>query len=78
MRPSTLTSKNQATIPKEVRKKLGLKAGDGVMFYLCKDGSIRLEKAKPFDRDYLQALEHTLSEWNSKEDDDAFKELQNL
>lgn len=78
MRPSTLTSKNQATIPKEVRKKLGLKAGDGVVFQICKDGSIRLEKAKPFDTAYLEALEHTLSEWNSKEDDDAFEDLQNL
>jgi len=29
----------------------------------------------PYDAEYLQSIETTLSEWNSKEDDEAFKNL---
>jgi AbrB family looped-hinge helix DNA binding protein len=78
MKPLKLTSKNQTTIPKEIRQQLGIKAGDAIIFQIKKDGTIILKKAKPFDKDYLEALEHTLSEWNSKEDDDAFSDLQNI
>lgn len=78
MKPFKLTSKYQATIPKEVRKKLDIKAGDSIVFQIQKDGSIILKKAKPFDTAYLESLEHTLTEWNSKEDEDAFDDLQNI
>ncbi len=75
MKPHKLTSKHQATIPKEVREKLDLKAGDAIVFYIKKDGTIILKKAQPIDTAYLEAIEHTLSEWNSKEDEDAFSDL---
>lgn len=39
---STLTSKGQATIPKEVREKLGIKPGDTVKFFFERDGSVRI------------------------------------
>jgi antitoxin PrlF len=35
---STLTSKGQATIPKEVREHLGIKPGDAVKYFLLPDG----------------------------------------
>jgi len=39
---STITSKGQITVPKEVRDVLGLKTGDRVDFRLEKDGSARM------------------------------------
>ena len=39
---SALTSKGQATIPKPVRERLGLKAGDRVKFFIHSDGTVVL------------------------------------
>ena len=39
---STITLKGQATIPKAVRKHLGLKPGDRVKFFLHPDGTVVL------------------------------------
>ncbi len=71
---STLTAKYQATIPSEVRKQLHLQAGDKIGFEFMKD-KIYIVKIQPFDLAYHQALESTLSEWNSTEDDEAFHDL---
>lgn len=45
MSDSTLTSKGQVTIPKDVRERLGLKAGDRVTFTPMPDGTV-LMRAK--------------------------------
>ena len=37
---SALTSKGQATIPKTIRERLGVKAGDRIKFFLHPDGSV--------------------------------------
>jgi antitoxin PrlF len=37
---ATLSSKNQATIPKQVREYLNLKAGDRFKFFLQPDGAV--------------------------------------
>ena len=71
---STLTSKGQATIPAEVRKSLALKAGDRVTFEIV-DHKVILQKALPFDYHYHHALSQTLSEWDSPEDDEAYRDL---
>ena len=71
---STLTSKYQATIPSDVRDKLELSAGDKIGFEF-EQGRIYIVKVKPFDLQYHQALESTLSEWDSKEDDEAYDDL---
>lgn len=71
---STLTTKYQATIPAEIREQLDLHAGDKIAFE-HKDGKVYIIKLQPFDLAYHQALESTLSEWNSKEDDEAFHDL---
>lgn len=72
---SKLTSKSQATIPGPIRKKLGLKAGDSVAFKL-RDGLIYLQKAKPVDHTYAQAVGETLQdEWDSAADERAYRKL---
>lgn len=42
MPTSTLTSKGQVTIPKEVRKHLRVAEGDRLEFSIAEDGSVRL------------------------------------
>jgi antitoxin PrlF len=43
MPSAKLTSKGQITIPKEVRKALGLQTGDRLAFRLQQDGTVRVE-----------------------------------
>ncbi|HMB51725.1 MAG TPA: AbrB/MazE/SpoVT family DNA-binding domain-containing protein [Thermoanaerobaculia bacterium] len=43
MATSTLTSKGQVTIPKEVRDRLGLRVGERLVFRVQPDGSILVE-----------------------------------
>ena len=40
MAETTLTSKGQTTIPKEIRDGLGLKAGDRITFTMLADGAV--------------------------------------
>lgn len=69
-----LTSKFQATIPKEVRSILHLKAQDQIVYEIKKDQVI-LRKALPLDLEHLDALQYTLNEWASEEDEKAYKNL---
>ena len=71
---SKLTSKFQATVPTPVRKALHLKAGDLIGFEVEGD-EVRLRRATPLDLAFAQALEGTLSEWSSNQDDEAFRDL---
>jgi antitoxin PrlF len=71
---SKLTKKYQATVPKNVRKKLELKAGDVIAFDIDND-TIRLRKARPIDLEFSSALIPTLSEWDSQNDEDAYNDL---
>ena len=45
MPESTLTSKGQTTIPKEVRDHMKLESGDRIDFIIQKDGSVRIQPA---------------------------------
>ena len=71
---SKLTQKYQATIPLPVRKALQLKAGDAIAFDV-EDGEVRLRKAGPVDLAFSRAVEGTLDEWASPEDEDAYRDL---
>jgi AbrB family looped-hinge helix DNA binding protein len=71
---SKLTSKFQATVPAPVRKALQLKAGDLIGFEV-EGNEVRLRRATALDLAFAQALEGTLGEWSSKQDDEAFRDL---
>ena len=70
-----LSSKGQVTVPAEVRKSLYLKTGDILAWEIQSNGQISVRRVEPVDVDYLSALNGTLSEWNSEEDDEAYRDL---
>ena len=74
LQTSRLTTKYQATVPTSVRKLLQLKAGDLVGFEI-EGNEVRLRRATPLDVAFTQALEGTLAEWSSEQDDQAFRDL---
>jgi len=71
---SKLTSKYQATIPEPIRRVLHLNAGDTIAFDID-NNQIRLRKAQPLDLAFAQALDGTLNEWQSDEDEEAYRDL---
>ncbi|HEY2445320.1 MAG TPA: AbrB/MazE/SpoVT family DNA-binding domain-containing protein [Rhizomicrobium sp.] len=71
---SRLTSKGQATIPVEVRRALNLAAGDRVAFRVA-NGKVTLRKADVLDQAFLKLAEAAFEEWNSPEDEAAFRDL---
>ncbi len=71
---SKLTKKYQATVPKAVRKKLKLNAGDVIAFEIDND-IIKLRKATPIDIEFTSALVPTLSGWESQNDEEAYNDL---
>jgi antitoxin PrlF len=71
---SKLTKKYQATVPKPVREKLKLHAGDIIAVEIEND-IIKLRKARPIDIEFASALVPTLSEWESQNDDEAYHDL---
>ncbi|MFI5334130.1 MAG: type II toxin-antitoxin system PrlF family antitoxin [Chlamydiales bacterium] len=70
-----LTSKYQATVPREIRKHLHLRKGDQIMYELLPDDTVIVRRVTPLDLDYFQALNATLSEWETAEDEQAYKDL---
>lgn len=74
MLASKVTTKYQATIPLEVREKLGIRQGDMVAFELD-NGGVRLRRVVPLDVEYAKALARTLSEWASENDEEAYRDL---
>ncbi len=71
---STVTSKYQATIPAEIREFLGVKQGDTVAYEIV-DGAVTLTRATPLDLAYHGSVAATLTEWESRADDDAYRSL---
>ncbi|HLX08083.1 MAG TPA: AbrB/MazE/SpoVT family DNA-binding domain-containing protein [Thermoanaerobaculia bacterium] len=47
MPKTTLTSKGQVTIPKEIRQRLGLRQGDQLIFHFDESGRLTVEPASP-------------------------------
>jgi antitoxin PrlF len=74
---SSVTQKYQATIPLKVREQLDIQAGDKIVFERQDDETIIIKKKvlSTIDWDYLRAVEGTLSEWNSPQDDAAYADL---
>lgn len=74
MQTSKLSSKSQVTLPREVREALGARPGDTIL-YEVEGTVVRLKRLEPFDAAFHKALSHTLSEWASREDEEAFDAL---
>jgi AbrB family looped-hinge helix DNA binding protein len=72
---SKMTSKNQITVPATVRDALCLEKGDSLVFELAGDGAVTVRKAVPLDREFADSLRSQLSEWDSTEDDEAYRGL---
>lgn len=72
-----LTTKHQTTIPLEVRRVLGVKAGDQVEFRV--EGTtvtlLKAERRLPDDLVFRLAQTHAMRDWDTPEDDEAFRDL---
>ena len=56
MASSTLTSKGQITIPREVRDRLGLREGDRIVFQFDEQGNLLLRQEAPSPLGQLPGL----------------------
>jgi AbrB family looped-hinge helix DNA binding protein len=72
-----LTIKNQTTIPEPVRKALGLKAGDYVEFVVRGNKASVHKAARRLADETLFKLAQAdaMRDWDTPEDDDAFRDL---
>ena len=71
---SRVSSKGQVTLPKKIREAIGVGPGDAVAYDVGK-GVVTLRRLEPIDLAFHAALESTLAEWNSEEDDEAYGDL---
>ena len=69
-----MTQKYQTTIHAQVRRPLGLHSGDTIGFE-SRGADVVLRKASPLDVAFAKAVEGTLSEWSSYEDEEAYRDL---
>ena len=71
---SKITSKGQVTIPKEIREKLGVHAGDSLVYEL-EGNTVRVRKAERFDIAWQRAVTPTLAGWDTAYDHENFDDL---
>lgn len=71
---SRVSSKGQVTLPRKVRQAIGVGPGDAVAYDVSK-GVVTLRRLEPIDLAFHAAVESTLAEWNSREDDEAYDDL---
>lgn len=64
----------RTTIPKRVREEANLNAGDMLSFEVQNDHLV-VRKAASAQDTYLDGLSRTLDEWNSPEDEKAWRDL---
>jgi antitoxin PrlF len=72
---SKLTTKYQTTVPAAVREALCLEKGDALAFEIADGGAVTVRKAVALDQAFAVALQSQLSEWDSDEDDEAYRGL---
>jgi antitoxin PrlF len=72
---SKITAKGRTTVPKEIRAALGSKPGDLIAWEVEPDGCIGVRRIQPADVECLQAIQGTLSEWHTAEDEQAYRKL---
>ena len=72
---SKITAKGQTTVPQEVRVALKSSPGDLIAWDIASDGRVAVRRLQPLDVEYLQAVQGTLSEWRTAEDEKAYGKL---
>ena len=75
MELARVTAKGQATIPKRIREAAHIREGDMLAFDLDSNNLITIKRIEPAINIELSALQATLSEWNSPQDDEAWRDL---
>ena len=75
MELARVTAKGQATIPKRIRDAARIREGDMLSFDLDGDNRIIVKRIDSAADIELSALQKSLSEWNSPQDDEAWRDL---
>ena len=70
-----VTAKGQTTIPQKIRSALKVKPGDLISWEVTASGHVEVRRVQPADAEYLRAVEGTLSEWQTQEDETAYHDL---
>ena len=71
---ASITTGGQVTIPEPIREALGLAEGDVIAFEI-EDDHVLLRKVVSNADGYVQGLTAVLSEWDSPEDEAAWRDL---
>ncbi len=75
MELARVTAKGQATIPKRIREAAHIREGDLLAFELDSNNQIIIKRIdSPIDAE-LSAVQETLSEWSSLQDEEAWRDL---
>lgn len=72
---SKMTPKGLTTIPREIRDALSAKPGDLIEWEITGEGRAEIRRIPPVDAAYARALRGALSEWETREDDEAYRDL---
>jgi antitoxin PrlF len=75
MELARVTAKGQATIPKRIREAANIQEGDILAFDLDSNNRIIIKRVVPSADAELSALQSTLSEWSSAQDEEAWRDL---
>lgn len=69
-----LTTKHQTTIPREVRRRLHIGAGDKVAFVVAGD-QVLLRRVSPADAAFLKLAGDSFVDWSDPEAERAFRDF---
>jgi antitoxin PrlF len=72
---SKITAQGLTTVPQEVRAALKSKPGDLIAWEIEPNGRVAVRPIQPLDIEYPQAVQGTLCEWNTAEDEKAYGRL---
>ncbi len=75
MELARVTAKGQATIPKRIREAANIREGDMLSFDVDSNSRIIIKRIEPAVNKELLALQETLTEWNSPQDEEAWRDL---
>jgi len=74
-RIAKISAKGMTTVPREVRTALAVQPGDLLEWEITGDGRAEVRRVEPLDAALAEALSGTLTEWDSPEDEEAYRDL---